>query len=228
MTARIICLLIGYCFGIIQTAYLYSKSQGIDIRTVGSGNAGSTNMLRNLGFKAGMITLGGDIAKCIVPIIITWLIFRSSSPELFPLLKIWTAAGVILGHDFPVQMHFKGGKGIACTAGMIIAFGDWRWIVIGIIVFFAIFFTTHFVSLGSICLSLEFAIGTTVGSLNGWYHMTAPRLAEMCVIIWIIAALNIFQHRANIRRLFGRFERRTFLTHEKNVEEEKERRAKGL
>jgi glycerol-3-phosphate acyltransferase PlsY len=58
--------------------------------------------------------------------------------------------------------------------------------------------------------------------------MTAPRLAEMCVIIWIIAALNIFQHRANIRRLFGRFERRTFLTHEKNVEEEKERRAKGL
>jgi glycerol-3-phosphate acyltransferase PlsY len=229
--ARIVCLLIGYCFGLFQTAVLYSKAQGIDIHSVGSGNAGTTNMLRALGIKAGLVTMTGDILKCIVPIIITWLIFRNSCPELFPLLKIWTGAGVVLGHDFPVQLKFKGGKGIACTAGLIIAFGDWHWIVVGIIVFFGLFFTTHYVSLCSICLSLEFGIGATIGAALGWYSksgMTTASLIEMCVLIWIVVGLNIFQHRANIKRLVGHYERKTYLSHEKNMQVEAERKAKGL
>jgi acyl-phosphate glycerol 3-phosphate acyltransferase len=137
---RVISLLIGYAFGLFQTSYFYGKKEGIDIRKEGSGNAGTTNALRTMGLKAGLVTMGCDIGKCILAVIVTWLIFRRSYPDMVPLIKIWTSAGVILGHDFPFYLKFKGGKGIAATAGMIIAFGDLRLIGIGILVFFSFFF----------------------------------------------------------------------------------------
>ena len=224
---RLVCLLIGYCFGLMQTAYLYGKIIHVDIRKVGSGNAGTTNMLRSMGAKAGLITMAGDVSKCIIAILITWLIFHQAYPDLFPLLKIWTAAGVVIGHDFPFYMNFKGGKGIACTAGMIIAFGDWRWIIIGIILFFGLFFLTHYVSICSISLSLEFGLGIVIGSAVGLYDMTPARLTEMCILTWCIVALNIFQHRTNIGRLVHHSERKTYLSHKKNVAVEAERRKEG-
>jgi glycerol-3-phosphate acyltransferase PlsY len=164
---RVISLLIGYVFGLFQTSYFYGKSKGIDIRKTGSGNAGTTNALRTLGLKAGLITMGCDIGKCILAVIVTWLIFRGSHPDTVPLIKIWTAAGVILGHDFPFYLKFKGGKGIAATAGMIISFGDLRLIAVGIVVFFGLFFLTHYVSVGSLCLSLEFLIGIIAFGQHG-------------------------------------------------------------
>ena len=75
---RIICLAIGYVFGLFQTAYIYGRLHGIDIRNYGSGNAGTTNTLRTLGTKAGLIVLFGDIMKCILAIVLTNLIFRQS------------------------------------------------------------------------------------------------------------------------------------------------------
>lgn len=138
MLARACSLLIGYGFGLFQTSYFIGKAKGVDIRKMGSGNAGTTNALRTLGTKAGLMTMAGDVTKCILAVILTWLIFRNSYPELFPLLKIWTAAGVILGHDYPFYMDFRGGKGIAATAGMVIAFGDWPMILVGTVLFFSI------------------------------------------------------------------------------------------
>ena len=73
---RLVCLAIGYVFGIFQTAYIYGKMHGIDIRTVGSGNAGTTNTLRVLGRKAGAIVLAGDMLKTFFAILLTWLIFH--------------------------------------------------------------------------------------------------------------------------------------------------------
>ena len=87
MTARVLCLLIGYCFGLFQTGYFYGKRRGVDIRTMGSGNAGTTNALRSLGLKAGLITMAGDILKCILAVLVTWLVFRNAYPDLVPLLK---------------------------------------------------------------------------------------------------------------------------------------------
>ena len=72
---RIICILIGYCFGLIQTAYIYGKMNGIDIRTVGSGNAGTTNALRVLGKKAGLVVFLGDVAKTVAAVIVIRLMF---------------------------------------------------------------------------------------------------------------------------------------------------------
>jgi glycerol-3-phosphate acyltransferase PlsY len=106
---------IGYAFGMIQTAYFYGKMKGIDIRKHGSGNAGTTNTLRVLGPKAGFTVLFGDMLKCAIAVWLVGWIFGSMYPEHMYLLKIYTAFGAILGHDFPFYMNFKGGKGIAAT-----------------------------------------------------------------------------------------------------------------
>ena len=77
---RVVCLLIGYVFGLFQTAYIYGRLHGIDIRNYGSGNAGTTNTLRVFGTKAGLLVLLGDIMKCILAVVITAVIFDSSHP----------------------------------------------------------------------------------------------------------------------------------------------------
>ena len=135
---RIICLAIGYVFGLFQTAYFYGKLHGIDIRNYGSGNAGTTNTLRTLGTRAGMIVLFGDIMKCILAVVLTNMLFREAYPELIYLLKIYAAAGAILGHNFPFYLKFKGGKGIAATAGMILSFHPYL-IPMGVILFLVSF-----------------------------------------------------------------------------------------
>lgn len=119
---RILCVLIGYICGLFQTSYLYGKAQGIDIRNYGSGNAGTTNALRTLGAKAGAITLLGDCFKCVIAVVIVHLIFGKSHPEMIRLLGLYAAAGTILGHNFPFYLNFKGGKGIAATAGLLLSF----------------------------------------------------------------------------------------------------------
>lgn len=117
---RIICLLIGYAFGLFQTAYIYGRLHGIDIRNYGSGNAGTTNTLRVFGTKAGLLVLVGDIMKCILAVVLVSCLFGSSHPEMVYLLKLYAAMGAIVGHNFPFYLKFKGGKGIAATAGLIL------------------------------------------------------------------------------------------------------------
>ena len=120
---RLACLAIGYLFGIFQTAYIYGRINGIDIREYGSGNAGTTNALRVLGKKAGLIVFLGDVAKTVLAVVVVRLLFGATHTDMLPLLGIYAAAGAILGHNFPVQLGFKGGKGIACTAGLIATLG---------------------------------------------------------------------------------------------------------
>lgn len=122
---RGICLVVGYLFGMIQTAYLYGRMKGIDIREHGSGNAGTTNTLRVLGKKAGLIVFLGDLAKTIIPVLTVGFIIRAYLPEYEDyvfLLRLYTGFGAILGHNFPFYLGFKGGKGIAATGGMILGF----------------------------------------------------------------------------------------------------------
>lgn len=196
---RIICLIIGYAFGMIQTSYFIGRTRGLDIRDYGSGNAGTTNAMRVLGKKSGMATVIIDILKCIAAVVVTWLIFRNS--EYTPLLKIYTSLGAVLGHDFPFFLKFHGGKGIATTAGMIIAFGDWRLIVLGVACFFIPVLITHHVSVGSLCLSASFLVGTILFGQLGGYGMVQDRRTEMYLLIALITALAFFQHRGNLKRL---------------------------
>ena len=96
MWERLVCIAIGYVCGLFQTSYIYGKAHGIDIRDYGSGNAGTTNALRTLGRKAGAITFLGDCFKCVVAVLIVWLIFGKTQGENLKLLGLYAAAGTIV------------------------------------------------------------------------------------------------------------------------------------
>lgn len=208
---RIICLALGYVFGLFQTAYFYGKAHGIDIREHGSGNSGTTNALRVLGKKAGAIVLLGDCLKCILAVCVTRLLFGESHPDKIYLLCIYAAAGAILGHNFPFYMGFKGGKGIAATAGLILSLHPY-FIPMGVIVFFGIFFTTHYVSLGSLLVYVGFVTEMVIcGQLGVFEGASQATLYEMYVISVLLAAMAFWKHRENIGRLLRGEERKTYL-----------------
>lgn len=217
---RIICLVIGYAFGLFQTSYFYGKAHGIDIRQYGSGNAGTTNALRVLGTRAGLIVLAGDCLKCMAAVLVSRLIFGQSHPDMIYLLSLYTGAGAILGHNFPFYMNFRGGKGIAATAGLILSFHPY-FIVMGVAVFFGIFFTTHLVSLGSLLVYLGFVAEMVIcGQLGVFAGMTQAQLTELYVLALLLAALAYWKHKENIVRLIHGNERKTYLTKKNKVDVE--------
>lgn len=225
MVARLVSLVIGYFLGIIQSGYLLGEKQGLDIRSVGSGNAGTTNMLRTFGVKMGVITLLCDVLKTLIAMLLSFLIFRNSNGDMIPLIITYAGAGAILGHDFPFYLKFKGGKGIAAMAGLIIGYLDPFLFLMGCIVFFGLFLSTHYVSLGSImvCLGLFIEIillGENIIFAGNKFSLMPPACRyELYVVIFLLGALAWYQHRGNISRLLQGKERRTYFSHEKNVAE---------
>lgn len=214
---RIICLAIGYLLGNFQTAYFYGKAHGIDIRKHGSGNAGTTNTLRVLGTKAGLIVLAGDIIKCVLAIVISRLLFGESHADRIYLLSMYAAAGAILGHNFPFWLGFKGGKGIAATAGLILAYHPY-FIPVGVVLFFATFFTTHYVSLGSLLVYAGFIIELIImGQTGQFVGMTQAELYELYVVGAFLTIMAYVKHRENIKRLLNGTERKTYLTKKSDV-----------
>lgn len=207
---RIICLVIGYILGLFQTGYIIGRINGIDIRTVGSKNAGTTNTLRNLGAKAGAITLVGDALKSLLAIIICRLIFKDSCSDYIVLVALYAGLGAILGHNFPFYLKFNGGKGIACTAGIVISFGLIP-TLIGILVFFSTFFITHFVSLCSLVLYTVIMILTVVAGECGVLGLTGNYKFEAYIIVFIMMVMAFVRHKENIKRLVSGTERKTYI-----------------
>ncbi len=209
MLPRVVSLLIGYLFGIIQTAYIYGKLNGIDIREHGSGNAGTTNALRVLGKKAGVIVFLGDAFKCVFAVLAAKLLFGASEPELLPLLGTYGAAGCILGHNFPIQLGFRGGKGIACTAGLLLA-TNLAMTGVALVSFVGIVALTRYVSLGSIVVVLEYIGMLIFLGQRGVFGMSQAALIEMYVVGGCLTAMAIYRHRANIKRLLNGTENKIF------------------
>lgn len=209
---RLLCVVIGYVFGLFQTAYFYGKSKGIDIREHGSGNSGTTNALRVLGTKAGLIVFAGDCLKCILAVVLVRVLFGETYGDMIYLLCIYTAAGAILGHNFPFYMGFKGGKGIAATAGLILSFHP-SFIPMGVILFFGAFFLTHYVSLGSLLVYVGFVTQLIIsGQLGLFGDMSQAHLIEMYVVAFLLAVMAFWKHRANIVRLIHGEENKTYLS----------------
>lgn len=211
---RLLCLAIGYVCGLFQTSYIYGRLNGIDIRDHGSGNAGTTNMLRTLGLKAGLITFAGDCLKCILAVALTRALFGKSHGDILPLLAIYAAAGTILGHNFPFYLGFRGGKGIAATAGLVLSF-NWIMAVLGIITFFTTFFATHYVSLGSLLVYVGIMIELVVLGQCGYFQMSQPHLYELYAVGLVLAVMAFWKHRENIKRLMNGTERKTYLSSKK-------------
>ena len=200
---RIVCILIGYIFGLFQTGYLYGRMNHVDIRKMGSGNAGSTNALRTLGVKAGVCTFLGDSFKCIFAVLAVRLIFGGNYGEILPLLSIYAGLGAVLGHNFPFYLGFKGGKGIAAMAGLLAALTNLWITLIALVVFVTIGAVTKYVSVGSIAVVLIFFAGVVFRGQTGSYGMESVYLYEMYAVAGFLALLAIWKHRANIQRLMN-------------------------
>lgn len=207
---RLICLAIGYGFGLLQTGYLYGRAHGIDIRDYGSGNAGTTNALRTLGKKAGLITFLGDAFKCVFAVLLVWAIFHNTKADIMPLLKLYTGAGVVLGHNYPFYLKFRGGKGIAATAGLILSF-DWWMVGFALITFVVSFALTSYVSVGSLLIYAGFMIELVIMGQMGYFGVEQPVLHEMYIIAGLLTILAFYKHKANIVRLCNGTENKTVL-----------------
>ena len=165
--------------------------------------------MRVLGKKAGLIVFLGDVTKTVLAVLAVRLIFGSKYPDMLPLLGMYAAAGTILGHNFPVQLGFRGGKGIACTAGMVVTLGP----IVTLLeaaTFLLVVGITRFVSLGSIIVVIELVIDLAVLGQMGYYGMSQPHLYEFYAVCAALSLMAIYRHRANIRRLMSGTESRIF------------------
>ncbi len=188
----ILCLIFGYLFGCFSTGYFIGKMNKVDIRDYGSGNVGTTNALRTLGAKAGALTLVGDALKAVIPIVIV-KVFIFPKVDYVQLLALYTGLGVVLGHNYPVWLKFKGGKGIAATGGVLAAF-DPLIIPIGLPIFIVIVAITRYVSVGSMFIALLCPV---------WIMIRYPGQIHMLIVALVFMTLAFIKHRTNIGRLMN-------------------------
>lgn len=189
---KLVCIIVGYFIGCIQSAYLVGRLMGhIDIRQYGSGNAGSTNVLRVMGKKAALFTFLSDILKPLLAIFICRIIFKNE-PKMAIIL--YSGLGVIVGHIWPVFLKFKGGKGVA-SAVSLMYFGilDWRITAVMIVIWLVSVGCTKYVSLGSVLFAVSIPVLFAVFDYN----------TEYIVLGAIIMALIVYKHIPNIKRLLN-------------------------
>ncbi len=204
---RLICLAIGYVCGLFQTGYLVGRMSHVDIRKKGSGNAGTTNALRVLGWKAGLMTFAGDVIKCVAAFLIVRFMYQGN--DSLPLLALYAGAGVTLGHNFPFYMNFKGGKGIAVMAGLVVVNSFWHLpeslllIPVTLAFFLVPVIVTRYISVGSLAAYTAFLVEMIIIGQMGWFEMEAARCHEFYVVLFLLTALAWYRHRANIKRLLA-------------------------
>jgi acyl phosphate:glycerol-3-phosphate acyltransferase len=203
-----IVVMLSYIVGSIPTSIMLSKwKHGFDIRTKGSGNAGGTNVFRVLGWKSGLFVMAFDAMKGVIATTIIarlfWdptLPFYNRTPfDDFTIIQMICGGAAIVGHIWTVFAGFKGGKGIACGAGMLIGIAPTEFAV-SIGVFLAVFFAWRYVSLGSIAAAIAFPVSLLVR-----HNILYDEIHSYKTLIFFsigVAVLLIYSHRKNIRRLF--------------------------
>ena len=185
-------LLIGYLFGCFQTSYFISKIVSKkDIREMGSGNAGASNVTSELGWKYGIITGVSDVLKAFIPTYLVVFIFPNVNHEINMMALAGT--GAILGHIYPFFLDFRGGKGVACYIGMLLAI-NWQIGVAVIIGLILITIITDYVSVGSISL---YIIIPVLAYISGDYSIIVIRCAVVLLIVGMI------KHWINVQRIIN-------------------------
>jgi len=180
-------VLVSYLLGGVPVGLLIGNSRGIDIRAVGSGNIGATNVLRVFGAKLGVLALLLDILKGLAPVL---LATHVAGLNEWPVAACALAA--VVGHCFSPYIGFQGGKGVATACGVTIGL-CWPAGLVAVVLWVALVFVTRYVSLGSMIATA--ATGPVAWAFGGGWPVTVP--------IIIIATLSIVQHRSNIRRLLA-------------------------
>lgn len=208
MILYIIIAIIAYLIGSINFSIILSKKMaGFDLREKGSGNAGTTNMLRTVGKKAALLTLVCDILKGIVPVLLAVLIgniAKSFGAEIkAEYLAQIAGVSAIIGHTFPVFFGFKGGKGVASSLGLVLII-NWQIGLICLVFALLIMAVTRMVSLGSIATAILFPVLIIFGVGSEYYIVSGSYV----VFSIILALIVIFNHRSNIKRILSGTENR--------------------
>jgi acyl phosphate:glycerol-3-phosphate acyltransferase len=182
---ELISLLIGYLFGSLPFAVWIARSKGVDIFKAGSGNPGATNVKRSVGKTEGNICFALDAAKGFVAVLVALAMFGPLG---------WAAplalVGAILGHSFSYVIGFKGGKGVATTVGGVFALLPLV-MLLGVVVWAAVFYASRYVSLASIVMAIWLPVGALL------MHASFPQ----SVVATLIGVVVVVRHRANIERL---------------------------
>jgi acyl phosphate:glycerol-3-phosphate acyltransferase len=204
----------AYLLGSIPFGFLVAKAKGIDIRSVGSGNIGATNAMRVLGKPAGIIVLlldmlKGYIASAFLVALIFNLVepfaynhwtpgFLARSVEVQMRFKVVAGISAVLGHNFTCWLKFKGGKGIATTAGVYLALAPWT-VLVALIVFILAVLLTKYVSVGSIAAAI---------ALPAAVWIMTPHNLFLGLVTTALGLLAIYKHKSNIQRLMAGTESR--------------------
>ena len=200
MATYIIMAVIAYFIGSINFSVIIGrKMAGIDVRQEGSGNAGSTNVLRTIGLKAALLTLICDILKGIIAILVALLIGNIVKNIDRALLVQLAGIFVILGHTFTIFFEFKGGKGVATSLGIILLL-NWQIGLICLVFALILMILTRMVSLGSISAAILFPVLTLFMNDN---FIVAASGMKYFIYSLILALIVIFNHRENMKRIMN-------------------------
>ncbi|MGA2684621.1 MAG: glycerol-3-phosphate 1-O-acyltransferase PlsY [Verrucomicrobiota bacterium] len=203
----------AYLLGSIPTGYLVARARGIDIRTVGSGNIGATNAMRVLGKPAGIFVLLMDAVKGYVacaflpPLVFNWLdphfsglfVYFQNWPVEYQ-IRVHVVAGLfaVLGHNYTCWLRFKGGKGIATSAGVYLALAQWP-LLIAVVAFILALLATRYVSVGSISAAVALPVAVWV---------LPPHNLLLGTVTTVLGAMAIYKHKGNLQRLAAGTENR--------------------
>jgi len=212
-TTLLLLVLPAYLLGSIPFGLVVGKSKGIDVRTAGSGNIGATNVGRLLGKKYFFVVFFLDLLKSFIPMLIASALVQRVPPAQRDahVYLHWLLVGfaAVLGHMFSVFLKFKGGKGVATSAGVMLGLVPYYTLpgLVAILIFMPVFFATRYVSLSSMIGACTFPIAyVAIGEALGW-NITGSQLPLLIFAI-VMALLIVYRHRANIQRLLAGTENR--------------------
>ncbi len=200
-------IILGYLIGSIPIGVIIGKLvRGIDVRDYGSGKMGGTNVMRTLGMKFGILVIALDVAKAAVAVTLAKIIINEQVLLIgtfqlhWQIAQVATALAVIAGHNWPVFLHFRGGRGVACFFGTLLAMSP-TVALFGFEIFLMVVFITRYMSMGSI-----------FGALSAWCLLAPLTVVNKFPPIYLVygliaASLILYQHRDNISRLRAGTER---------------------
>ena len=184
----------GYIVGSIPFSLIIGRvTRDIDIRLVGSGNVGATNVLRTCGILPGIIALFLDSAKGFIPVFMAGRLTRGQlTPTIVDLIMVGAAAGALSGHVWPVFMQFKGGKGVAVSFGAFLALAPFP-TLLSLLIFILVVVITRYVSIGSMLAAISFPIFSYI-----------LKMSNIVIVLSILGAfIIIIRHRPNIAKLLS-------------------------
>ena len=193
VAALLITLIFAYLAGSLPTGFLVARAMRVDITQVGSGNIGATNVFRVLGKGPGALVLIVDLLKGALAVLVAPMLAAAMTPTDSLALPALAALGAVLGHNYTCWLGFKGGKGVATSAGAMAAlippaFG------VTVITWLRVFFLTRYVSMASIAAALILPVATI-------FTVSGPTRWPLVAFTSALAALAVWRHRANIERL---------------------------